>query len=94
VGYNNHNNNKKEHISKGLGKVLGDCSKHPLALVLVAKKSARLSSANKDQQQQHELDVSVWLARLVVKYAESLQRIQTPPKGPSFGTNLGGRSRL
>ena len=96
VGYTNHNNNKKEHISKGLGRVLGDCSKHPLALVLVAKESARLlgSSAKGKDQQQHELDVSVWLARLVVKYAEALQRIQTPPKGPSFGTNLGRRSRL
>lgn len=76
-----------EQIRGGLGELLGDCKRHPHALALVAKDSARILRCDSTAAEGtiHGLDACVWLARLITKYSESVQRIRTPPRGPPSG---------
>mmetsp|Transcript_26271 Transcript_26271/g.58517 ORF Transcript_26271/g.58517 Transcript_26271/m.58517 type:complete len:135 (-) Transcript_26271:671-1075(-) len=64
-------------VDRGVGDVLGDCRHHPRALVLVARHSARILRRSDDPKE--GFGACVWLAKLLARYAESVQRLRTPP---------------
>ena len=92
VGYTENDDEGVERIYACLGELLNDCKHHPHALVLMAKDSAKIlrrpRSTPKDKigDYNNNFDASFWLARLITKYAESIQRIRTPPRWWSAGT--------
>jgi hypothetical protein len=97
VGYTQKDGEGVEHIHSGLGDLLSDCKYHPRALALVAKDSAsilRRPSGSNAKGKNRDFDACVWLARLIAKYAESVQRIRSPPRW-QLGKDEGpGRSML
>ena len=77
-----------EGIPASLGKLLNDCRRYPRALALVAKDYANVltrPSINTAKDENRTLDACVWLARVITKYTESVQRIRTPPRGQPVG---------
>lgn len=100
VDYTEKDDEGVERIHAGLGELLNDCKNNPHALALVANDSANilrlLSGTEKDENR--DFDACFWLARLIIKYAESVQRIRIPPRGASGITpkkgKVPGRSML
>lgn len=89
VGYTEKDEDGVEQIPTELGQLLNDCRQYPHALALVAKDSARalnrpINSNAKDKNR--DFDACVWMAKLVGKYSESVQRIRSPPGCPSSDT--------
>jgi len=83
VGYTEKDGEGVEHIHTGLAELLNGCKHHPRALALVAKDSAtflRRPSGSNATEKNRDFDACVWLARLIAKYAESVQRIRSPPR--------------
>ena len=83
VGYTEKDCEGVEQIHTGLGGLLNDCKHHPRALALVAKDSAnilRRPSGSTAKDKNRDFDSCVWLARIIAKYAESVQRIRSPPR--------------
>lgn len=83
-GNDNDNDNTE---TNSMGGMLIDCVHHPHALTVIAKESGAVisndsSSSNNNNNNNaidNHLDSCVWLARLITKYTESVQRIRTPP---------------
>mmetsp|Transcript_2701 Transcript_2701/g.5642 ORF Transcript_2701/g.5642 Transcript_2701/m.5642 type:complete len:82 (-) Transcript_2701:178-423(-) len=81
---------------------MNECKRYPRALVLVAKEAAKIlrrPGSSNSKNEKRDFDAFVWTAKLVTKYAESIQRIRSPPGLPSSGTAPGKdimsvRSRL
>ena len=76
--YNSRQNTTSTRSST-VGVMLRDCIHHPHALVVITNDNGNGNNSTNDY---NHLDYYVWLARLITKYTESIQRLRTPPRTP------------
>lgn len=88
ISYTEKDEKGAEQIPKGLGELMNECKRYPRALVLVAKEAAKIlprPGSSNSKNEKRDFDACVWTAKLVTKYAESIQRIRSPPGSPPSG---------
>jgi hypothetical protein len=73
----NSRQNTTSTLSSMVGVMLRDCIHHPHALVVITNDNG---NGNNRKKNYNHLDYYVWLARLITKYTESIQRLRTPPR--------------
>ena len=78
--YNSRQNTTSTRSSM-VGGMLRDCIHHPHALVVITNDNGN-GNGNNSKKDYNHLDYYVWLARLITKYTESIQRLRTPPRTP------------
>ncbi|OEU12782.1 hypothetical protein FRACYDRAFT_244056 [Fragilariopsis cylindrus CCMP1102] len=78
--YNSRQNTTSTRSSM-VGEMLRDCIHHPHALVVITNDNSN-GTGNNSKKNYNHLDYYVWLARLITKYTESIQRLRTPPRTP------------